>query len=98
MSVYKKEICQQELEDGIIEKIQKIFDELKKNCDNFNDKLRYNEHDLQQADQAIKKLAEMRTTSLNLIAKIQGMKKLPNSKKTEFEDLLKATFVNILKF
>lgn len=93
MSVYKKEICQQELEDGIIEKIKKIFDELKKNCDNFNDKVRYNEHDLQQADQAIKKLADMRITLRNLISKIDGMKKLPPAKKTEFTDLLYVTLV-----
>ena len=90
---YKREQCKYELENQIIEKIKVLFQELKKQTELQNDQMKYIEHGLHQADQAIKKLSEMRTIFRNLSSKINTMKKMPARKKVEYGSLIEEAFV-----
>ena len=94
MPTYNRENCKQELERNIIDKIKGLFHDLKKAIELKNDETKYIEHNLHQADQAIKKLSEMRTIFRNLQTKISTMKKLPERKKKEMEAQINDTFVH----
>lgn len=94
-STYKKSHCKQELEHHIMEEIKSLFLDLKKATDQKNDQMKYIEHNLHQADQAIKKLSEMRVIFRNLMTKIGNMKKLPDKKKQEYNKLINETYVRL---
>lgn len=95
MKTYKKEQCKQELEHHIAEKIKGFFNELKKQSEekNKNVNMNYFDHNLHQADQAIKNLSLMRGVSRNIITKIDNLKKLKRVKKDEYIRILDRIYV-----
>ena len=95
MKNYKKEQCKQELEHHIVEKIKGFFNELKKQSEekNKNVNMNYFDHNLHQADQAIKNLSLMRGVSRNIITKIDNLKKLKKAKKDEYIRILDRIYV-----
>jgi len=96
MKNYKKENCKQELEHQIVDKIKSFFNELKKQSEekNKNVNMNYFDHNLHQADQAIKNLSELRGISRNIIIKIGNLKKLQKPKKDEYIKILDHIYVS----
>ena len=95
MKNYKREQSKQELEHHIVEKIKGFFNELKKQSEekNKNVNMNYFDHNLHQADQAIKNLSLMRGVSRNIITKIDNLKKLKKAKKDEYIRILDRIYV-----